>query len=64
MPVQVFDNGLAQLGYTHSVALCTPHNGADVVNISMGLTGLENIRGLSPQEQLIAAKVLFKNHER
>lgn len=64
MPIQVFDNSFASTATLTSGIMYAIHHGADVVNVSMGLAGLEEAHSLSPQEQVEASKVLFKNHEK
>ena len=62
MPVQVFDNGLSTISSLTSGIMYAIHNGASVVNISVG----PNFNGLnqaSAEEQIAIAKENFKNEE-
>lgn len=63
MPIQVFDNGLCTFSSVASGIMYAIHNGADVVNVSIG----PNFKGLDilpiPEQDQIA-KTQFKNEER
>lgn len=63
MPVQVFDNGLCTVSSLASGIMYAIHNGADVVNISVGpsFPGLDK---LPVDEQVQVANKYFKNEER
>ena len=63
MPVQVFDNGLCTFSSITSGIMYAVHNGADVVNVSIG----PNFRGLDVlpvSDQDYIAKTQFKNEEK
>ena len=63
MPVQVFDNGLCTFSSVTSGIMYAIHQGASVVNVSIG----PNFRGLDvlpPQDQAYIARTQFKNEER
>ena len=63
MPVQVFDNGLCTFSSITSGIMYAIHNGADVVNVSIG----PNFRGLDVlpiSDQDYIAKTQFKNEEK
>lgn len=63
MPVQVFDNGMCTFSSITSGIMYAIHNGADVVNVSIG----PNFRGLDVlpvSDQDYIAKTQFKNEER
>lgn len=63
MPIQVFDNGMCTFSSVTSGIMYAIHNGANVVNVSIG----PNFRGLDilplPDQDYIA-KTQFKNEER
>ena len=63
MPIQVFDNGLCTFSSVTSGIMYAIHNGASVVNVSIG----PNFRGLDilplPDQDYIA-RTQFKNEER
>lgn len=63
MPIQVFDNSLCTFSSVTSGIMYAIHNGANVINVSIG----PNFRGLDilplPQQEYIA-KTQFKNEER
>lgn len=63
MPIQVFDNGLCTFSSVTSGIMYAIHNGASVVNVSIG----PNFRGLDilplPDQEYIA-RTQFKNEER
>lgn len=63
MPIQVFDNGMCTFSSVTSGIMYAIHNGANVVNVSIG----PNFRGLYilplPDQDYIA-KTQFKNEER
>lgn len=63
MPIQVFDNGICTFSSIASGIMYAIHNGADVVNISIGpsFKGLDRLP-ISEQEKIASA--LFKNEER
>lgn len=63
MPVQVFDNGMCTFSSLASGIMYAIHNGADVVNISVGpsFPGLDQ---LPVDEQIQVANQYFKNEER
>lgn len=63
MPVQVFDNGMCTFSSLASGIMYAIHNGADVVNISVGpsFPGLDQ---LPVDEQILVANQYFKNEER
>lgn len=63
MPVQVFDNGVCTFSSVTSGIMYAIHNGANVVNVSIG----PNFRGLDilpVADQDIIARTQFKNEER
>ena len=63
MPVQVFDNGMCTFSSLASGIMYAIHNGANVVNVSIG----PNFNGLDQlplEEQQKIAKSYFKNEER
>lgn len=63
MPIQVFDNGMCTFSSVTSGIMYAIHNGANVINVSIG----PNFRGLDilplPDQDYIA-KTQFKNEER
>lgn len=63
MPIQVFDNGMCTFSSLASGIMYAIHNGADVVNISVGpsFPGLDQ---LPVDEQIQVANQYFKNEER
>lgn len=63
MPIQVFDNGMCTFSSVTSGIMYAIHNGANVVNVSIGpdFSGL-NILPLPDQDYI--AKTQFKNEER
>ena len=63
MPIQVFDNGICTFSSLASGIMYAIHNGADVVNISVGpsFPGLDK---LPVDEQIQVANKYFKNEER
>lgn len=63
MPVQVFDNGMCTFSSLASGIMYAIHNGANVVNVSIGpsFNGLDQ---LPLEEQQKIAKSYFKNEER
>ncbi len=63
MPIQVFDNGICTFSSIASGIMYAIHNGADVVNVSIGpsFKGLDKLP-ISEQEKV--ASTLFKNEER
>lgn len=63
MPVQVFDNGMCTFSSMASGIMYAIHNGADVVNVSVGpsFPGLDK---LPVDEQIKVANQYFKNEER
>ncbi len=63
MPVQVFDNGMCTFSSLASGIMYAIHNGANVVNVSIGpsFSGLDQ---LPLEEQQKIAKEYFKNEER
>ncbi len=63
MPVQVFDNGLCTFSSLASGIMYAIHNGANVVNVSIGpsFSGLDQ---LPLEDQQKIAKSYFKNEER
>lgn len=63
MPIQVFDNGLCSFSALASGILYAIHNGADVVNISIGLN-LSGIDSVPLDEQLLMGLTEFKNEEK
>lgn len=63
MPVQVFDNGLCTFSSITNGIMYAIHNGANVVNVSIG----PNFKGLNIlpiQDQEYIARTQFKNEER
>ena len=63
MPIQVFDNGVCTFSSVTSGIMYAIHNGANVVNVSIG----PNFRGLDVlpiQDQKYIADTQFKNEER
>ena len=64
MPVQVFDNGMCTFSSIASGIMYAIHNGADIVNISIGpnFTGLDQLLTISEQEEV--AQTFFKNEEK
>ena len=63
MPVQVFDNGLCSFSSVTSGIMYAIHNGADVVNVSIG-PDFEGMDAFSIEEQLAIAQTQFKNEEK
>lgn len=63
MPVQVFDNGLCTISAMVSGIMYAVLHGADVVNMSLGPSGMEQFARLPRDEQRKLAKVLFKGYE-
>ncbi len=63
MPVQVFDNGSATFSSIASGVMYALHNGATVINLSVG-PDLPDAENLSIAEQERLAQVLFKDQER
>ena len=63
MPIQVFDNGMCTFSSLASGIMYAIHNGANVVNVSIGpsFNGLDQ---LPLEEQQEIAKSYFKNEER
>lgn len=63
MPVQVFDNGISTFSSVASGIMYAIHNGADVVNVSIGpsFAGLDRLP-ISEQEKI--ASTLLKNEEK
>lgn len=63
MPIQVFDNGICTFSSIASGIMYAIHNGADVVNVSIGpsFPGIDN---LPLEEQRKIARTYFKNEER
>lgn len=63
MPIQVFDNGMCTFSSIASGIMYAIHNGADVVNISIGpsFPGLDQMP-FSEQQKI--AEMYFKNEER
>ncbi len=63
MPIQVFDNGISTFSSIASGIMYAIHNGADVVNVSIGpsFVGMD-LLPISAQQ--IIAENLFKNEER
>lgn len=63
MPIQVFDNGLCTFSSVTSGIMYAIHNGANVVNVSIG----PNFRGLDilpVADQIYIAETQFKNEEK
>lgn len=63
MPVQVFDNGLCTFSSVTSGIMYAIHNGADVVNVSIG-PKFKGLDILPIRDQDYIAKNNFKNEER
>lgn len=63
MPIQVFDNDLCTFSSIASGIMYAIHNGADVVNISIG-PSFKGLDTLPLTEQKKVAETLFKNEER
>lgn len=63
MPVQVFDNGLCTFSSLASGIMYAIHNGANVVNVSVG-SNFNGLDVLPIPEQDYIAKTQFKNEER
>lgn len=63
MPIQVFDNGVCTFSSIASGIMYAIHNGADVVNISIG-PSFKGLNSLPFTEQEKVALTLFKNEER
>ena len=63
MPIQVFDNGMCTFSSLASGIMYAIHNGADVVNVSIG-PSFQGLDQLPVDEQIRVANQLFKNEER
>ena len=63
MPVQVFDNGMCTFSSLASGIMYAIHNGADVVNVSVG-PSFQGLDQLPVEEQIQVASQYFKNEER
>lgn len=63
MPIQVFDNGMCTFSSLASGIMYAIHNGADVVNISVG-PSFQGLDQLPIDEQISVANQYFKNEER
>lgn len=63
MPVQVFDNGCAPFSAVTNGIMYAIHEGADVVNISLG-TPLDGLSQLPVEVQEQIARTRFKNEEK
>lgn len=63
MPVQVFDNGVCALSSIASGIMYAVHNGANVVNISIG-PSFPQMTSLTLEEQKKIAEQYYKNEER
>lgn len=63
MPVQVFDNGMCTFSSLASGIMYAIHNGADIVNISIG-PSFQGLEQLPVDEQIKVAQQYFKNEER
>ena len=63
MPIQVFDGDICTLSSIASGIMYAIHQGADVVNISLGLP-FKGLNTLPLDEQKKIAKTYFKNEER
>lgn len=63
MPVQVFDNGLCTFSSLASGIMYAIHNGANIVNISVG-PSFQGLNQLPIEEQIKVAQQYFKNEEK
>lgn len=63
MPIQVFDNGMCTFSSLASGIMYAIHNGADVVNVSVG-PSFPGLNQLPVEEQIQIANQYFKNEER
>lgn len=63
MPVQVFDNGMCTFSSLASGIMYAIHNGANIVNISVG-PSFQGLNQLPIEEQIKVAQQYFKNEEK
>lgn len=63
MPVQVFDNGMCTFSSLASGIMYAIHNGANIVNISIG-PSFQGLSQLPIEEQIKVAQQYFKNEEK
>lgn len=63
MPVQVFDNGLSVFSVVTNGIMYAIHEGADVVNVSLG-PSFKDLALLPEEQQEEIARVHFKNEEK
>ncbi len=63
MPIQVFDNGMCTFSSLASGIMYAIHNGANIVNISVG-PSFQGLDQLPVEEQIKVAQHYFKNEER
>ena len=63
MPVQVFDNGMCTFSSLASGIMYAIHNGANIVNVSIG-PSLQGLNQLPIEEQIKVAQQYFKNEEK
>ena len=63
MPVQVFDNGMCTFSSLASGIMYAIHNGANIVNVSIG-PSFQGLNQLPIEEQIKVAQQYFKNEEK